>query len=230
MIAPSGRMQAVAVIVPARNEEQLLPQCLDSLEAAASAVDVPVRVVVALDSCIDRSRDAVMARPWADWIEVSAGNVGRARSAAAYRALELFADVPTDRLWLASTDADSQVPTDWLAVQLGLAADGWEATVGTVDVEDWSEHVGETRSAWLAGYHPVDHHPHIHGANLGMTAAAYLAAGGFPALSVGEDVALVTALSDRRVIRTAAHPVVTSSRREARAVGGFADHLGSLAG
>jgi hypothetical protein len=221
---------AAAVIVPARNEERLLPGCLDAIELAIGMVDVPVRVVVALDSCVDGTLDVVTARPWVDWIEVAAGNVGQVRSAAAARALQLSAHVRSEELWLASTDADSRVPVDWLALQLELAADGWEATVGTVAVDDWSGHGDETRTAWTAAYQPVEHHPHIHGANLGMTAAAYLDAGGFPPVPVGEDVALVAALAGRRVIRTASHPVITSSRREARAAGGFADHLSSLAG
>lgn len=221
---------AAAVIIPARDEERLLPACLDALEVAVDAVDVPVRVVIALDSCVDCSRELVAARGWVDWLEINAQNVGLARRAAAERSLQLTAPAPLERVWLASTDADSRVPADWLAVQLGLAADGWEATVGTVEVDDWSEHPGETSRAWTASYQPVEHHPHVHGANLGMTAAAYLGAGGFPPLATGEDVTLVAALSGHRVIRTAAHPVVTSGRREARAVGGFADHLGSLAG
>ena len=39
---------------------------------------------------------------------------------------------------------------------------------------------------------------HIHGANLGISAAAYRAAGGFAALKLGEDVALVSSLLARK--------------------------------
>jgi hypothetical protein len=72
--------------------------------------------------------------------------------------------------------------------------------------------------------------PHIHGANLGLTARAYRDAGGFPPLDVGEDRALVTALENRgyRVLRTPDAPVRTSARLHGRARGGFAAHLATL--
>ncbi|MFF6992926.1 hypothetical protein [Streptomyces sp. NPDC010273] len=73
----------------------------------------------------------------------------------------------------------------------------------------------------------VWHHPHAHGANLGVSAAAYRDARGFPPLAVGEDRALVQALErgEHRVLRTAQYPVLTSARLRTRARGGFGDHL-----
>ena len=75
------------------------------------------------------------------------------------------------------------------------------------------------------------HHPHVHGANLGFTADAYLAAGGFRPLSTAEDHALVDDLRAAGIplLRTARLPVVTSARRRARAPRGFAWLLGALA-
>ena len=74
---------------------------------------------------------------------------------------------------------------------------------------------------------PGDGHLHVHGANLGMVAEAYVAAGGVPPLALAEDHALVAALRARgsRLVATGRIPVVTSGRRESRTVGGFADHL-----
>ncbi|HTW20658.1 MAG TPA: glycosyltransferase [Mycobacteriales bacterium] len=221
---------AVAVIIPARDEEELLPACLDAVAASARVVDVPVHVVVALDSCRDGTAGIVRARPWVTSVELDAGSVGAARAAAAATALTVCGEHGPEELWLACTDADSTVPVDWLSTQLQLAADGWEVTVGTVDVDDWSGHPDDARRAWRDGYQPVEHHPHIHGANLGLTAAAYLAAGGFPPLPLGEDVALVGRLAGRRVIRTASHGVLTSARTSPRASGGFGDYLRSVAG
>jgi hypothetical protein len=83
---------------------------------------------------------------------------------------------------------------------------------------------------WAQDYHAVEHHPHVHGANLGFTAAAYVDCGGWPPDAADEDVAIVAALSDRRLIRTATLPVTTSARRDARATGGFGDTLRDLAG
>ena len=70
----------------------------------------------------------------------------------------------------------------------------------------------------------------MHGANLGFRAAAYLMAGGFPAVPTAEDHALVAALTagGSRVLRTRALPVITSARREARAPHGFSHYLAEL--
>jgi thymidine phosphorylase len=67
----------------------------------------------------------------------------------------------------------------------------------------------------------------VHGANLGVSAEAYLRAGGFQALACSEDVALVEALkaSGARIAWSAAPRVTTSARTNARARGGFGDTL-----
>jgi hypothetical protein len=72
----------------------------------------------------------------------------------------------------------------------------------------------------------------VHGANLGMSAAAYADTDGVPPLPLAEDLALVGALRGRarRLIATGRIPVTTSGRRESRTAGGFADHLRGLTG
>jgi hypothetical protein len=224
-------IDVVGVVVPARDEELLLPACLDALEIAIAALaGVQTRVVVALDRCVDGSADVLAAYPWVQAVETDAGNVGAARGRAVARILSQAAGTPAERIWLATTDADSVVPPNWLTGQLELARHGWEVVVGTVVVDDWTGHPPDTQPRWLASYQPVEHHPHVHGANLGCSAAAYLDAGGWSPLASDEDVALLAALAHRRVVRTATLPVVTSSRRDPRAVGGFGDTLRDLAG
>lgn len=54
----------VIVAIPARNEERLLPRCLCSIRAAQRHLalhepGVSVHLMVALDSCTDRSADIV---------------------------------------------------------------------------------------------------------------------------------------------------------------------------
>jgi glycosyltransferase involved in cell wall biosynthesis len=223
-------VDVVGVVVPARNEELLLPACLDALHVAIGALtDVAVPVVVVLDCCVDASAAVVAAYPWVQTVETDAGNVGSARARGVTRILEQAAGSPAERIWLATTDADSQVPPDWLTGQLAFAREGWEVVVGTVAVDDWSGHSPDTEPAWLASYRHVEHHPHVHGANLGCSAAAYLDAGGWSPLASEEDVALLAALSHRRVIRTATLPVVTSARQDPRAIGGFGDTLRDIA-
>ncbi|MFD9466963.1 glycosyltransferase [Streptomyces sp. NPDC060027] len=77
---------------------------------------------------------------------------------------------------------------------------------------------------------PVWEHPHVHGANLGVSAAAYLRVGGFEPLPTGEDRDLAARLfaAGHRVARTDQHAVHTAARLRGRAPGGLADLLASL--
>ena len=221
---------AVGVVVPARNEQDLLPGALDALGVAAAEVarcGVPVDLLVVADSCTDRTVAVARARG-VRVVEVQAGSVGMARAAGLRLLLERQRAVPPDRLWLASTDADSRVPPHWLRGQLDLAADGADLVVGTVEVDDWSAHPPYVEARWRAGYDGQDGHSHVHGANVGVRADAYREVGGFRSLDRDEDVALVAALGHRRVVRSGTIPVVTSARLRSRTGGGFADHLAGL--
>jgi hypothetical protein len=133
-------------------------------------------------------------------------------------------------VWLATTDADTVVPRDWLSRQLQYGRSGWQAFVGTVDVADWSRRAEETRERWIASYRPIEDHPHVHGANFGCTAEAYVGAGGWPPLASHEDVAMVAAMRGRRVLRSPTPRVITSARADPRATDGFGDALNDLAG
>lgn len=228
-------IEAVGVVVPAHDEERLLPACLHSVRVAldrARLGGVATRLVTVLDACSDGSAAVVAAHRDVVPVTVSARNVGVARAAGVDALERLVRDVPPDRVWLATTDADSSVPPDWLVAQLDLAERGASAVVGTVTVTDWTGHPDSSRARWTASYVAAERHPHVHGANLGVTLAAYRAAGGFPPIASGEDVALVHRLAELvgpALVRTAMVPVVTSSRRRGRASGGFADHLVGLA-
>jgi glycosyltransferase involved in cell wall biosynthesis len=224
-------IEVVGIVVPARNEQDLLPAALRALDRSAQPVrrrDVVVDLLVVADSCTDAT--ATVARSAAvEVLDVSVGAVGPARAAGFQFLLRRHQGVPRDRFWLASTDADSRVPANWLVGQLALAASGADLVVGTVAVDDWSSHPPHVEARWRADYDPRDGHRHVHGANVGARADAYVEVGGFAALDRGEDVALVAALAHRRVLRTGAIPVLTSARPRSRAGGGFADHLAGLA-
>jgi len=102
-------LREIVVVVPAHNERERLPACLASVAAAARQATVPVTVVVVLDACSDRSEDAIPRSVRA--LSVSGRNVGAARAAGFAAA----APRSGTRTWLATTDADSVVPTTWLA-------------------------------------------------------------------------------------------------------------------
>jgi glycosyltransferase involved in cell wall biosynthesis len=210
----------IGVVVPARDEAERLGRCLVSLKRAAAHPELrgeEVGILVVLDSCVDASAEVARAAGVATF-EIRAGNVGVARATGARRLLAAGAR------WLAFTDADSRVAPDWLVAQLRLEAD---AVCGTISVADWSRHHSEVGRRFEREYRDAEGHRHIHGANLGISRAAYLRVGGFEPLPAHEDVALVRALEDAgaRIAWSAAPRVVTSSRVSSRTQGGFADAI-----
>jgi glycosyltransferase involved in cell wall biosynthesis len=226
-------IEAVGVVVPAHNEEALLPACLAALRRAARQVSVPVRVVVAADSCTDRTT-AVAHAYGARVIGLEARRVGAARAAGMAEVLRLKVGASPDlaAIWLATTDADTVVPSGWLRRQVGHADQGWDVVLGRVAVADWSEHPPHVPAAFVVRYESGDRpHPHVHGANIGIRASAYRAAGGFPPLRSAEDHALVAAAAEMgcSVLRADDVTVETSGRRHARAPHGFSHLLQSLA-
>jgi glycosyltransferase involved in cell wall biosynthesis len=238
---------AIAVVVPARNEQRLLGACLASIDRAArhpSVAGLPVTLVVAADACRDRTVP-IARRHGAHVLELACRSVGAARSLGTHYALDLVLGegaVPAEQLWSAHTDADSQVPESWLADQLSHAGAGFHAVAGQVRVAQWSGHSAVTAARFirhyeeqqaptedrgLSGRPPLPGHSHVHGANLGVRADAYLAVGGFPRRNAGEDHALIAALKEAgyRVASSDDARVITSARRDPRAPGGFGRFL-----
>ncbi len=211
----------IGVIIPVHDEEALLGNCLQSVQQAAAdpLLDAePVEIVVVLDACTDRSA-ATAIKHKAQIVSLNAHCVGAARALGASWALDYGAR------WIAFTDADTIVPPNWLSAQLDLYAD---ATCGQVCIDDWSGHPPGVRERFLERYRSESRH--IHGANLGISAAAYQAAGGFPALKSGEDSALISSLVERQGDVRWAGParVVTSARWQTAVGGGFASYLAGL--
>jgi len=232
-VDPAHAVGAVGVVVPARDEEQLLPGCLAALcvsaDRATEEAGVTVDLLVVLDRCVDGSGRLIAGHPGVRSLVVDVGNVGLARAAGFHDVLGHSPAMRRD-LWLATTDADSRVPPNWLVEQVGMAEMGADLVLGTVDVDDWSPHPACVEQRWRTAYDQGDGHPHVHGANVGLRAEVYQEIGGFPGLASDEDVAMVAMLAHHRVLRTGAIPVLTSARRTGRLSGGFADHVAALAG
>ncbi len=212
----------IGIVIPAHNEEQCLAACLRSVRQSMRHLarqGLAARLLVVLDACDDGS--ARIARLHADQVlEITARNVGEARRAGAQ------ALVAQGASWIACTDADTQVPEHWLHAQWGCAAD---AFCGIVRVDDWGSYSAEVVRAFHATP-PQDGHPHIHGANMGLSRAAYLRAGGFLPGKAHEDVSLIRRCEQAglRIARRIDPCVVTSARRDPRAREGFGDFLLNL--
>jgi glycosyltransferase involved in cell wall biosynthesis len=213
----------LAVIVPAHNEQEHIGACLESIRVASWNPRLrgeQVLIVVALDDCSDMTER--IASGWgAVTLKITSRNVGIARAQGARHAIDAGAR------WLAFTDADSVVAQDWLVAQLDQ---GTDAVCGTVQVRDWGDYGEHMRRHYAQTYNDADGHGHIHGANLGVAAIAYLKAGGFAPLACSEDVAFVQALRDSgaTIAWSAAPRVMTSARRAYRARGGFGETLARI--
>lgn len=230
----------IAVVIPACNEQERVATCIVSVVDAARELlrtdrGAEVSVVLTADSCTDRT-ELVVREAWA---AASAGlerrteltlfhgswaSAGGARRAAAERALGAGA------AWIASTDADTRVPRNWLTYQAERARHGVDAVLGTVE-PDPSECPEEVRRLWHLEHDLAEGHPYVHAANMGVRTEAFAAAGGFPPVECGEDEALVDALraAGVRVEATDRIRAVTSGRLRGRAELGFAHHLRDLA-
>lgn len=222
----------VAVLIPARNEEVLLPRCIASVLRACALLpaNVTFDIVVAVDSSTDGTFSIAtsMLGALGRVIQTDVGSVGKARSLAARTALDSYSGTFT-YCWLANTDADCEVPETWLIDQLDLASSGAQAIAGTIDVDDFSEHqLGvdlRFRQTYL--FHADGTHPHVHGANIGMRADVYLRAGGWSSRPTAEDHDLWNRLTmfGCHQLSVARLRVVTSGRRIGRAPDGFAKAL-----
>jgi len=227
---------SVGVVVPARDEEDHLCACLESVRHSADRVarrGHRVEVVVVADACRDATAAlaADILQGWGTVLAVEIGGAGGAR-AAGVRAYLARQDRALESTWLASTDADTVVPETWLDHQLGLARLGVAGVAGIVAVDAFTDHPAHVPARWAGLYDgPLDDpHPHIHGANLGVRADAYLAVGGWAALEQGEDRLLWAALQDAGypVASPRSLVVTTSGRAHSRVRGGFADSLNVL--
>jgi glycosyltransferase involved in cell wall biosynthesis len=222
----------IAVLIPARNEEQLLPRCLRSVLEACHRLPEGVTsdIVIVADRSTDTTREIAedLIQRKGVVIETNVGCVGTSRALAAEVALKRYKG-PRKLCWLANTDADCEVPAAWLIQQLALAEGGCAAVAGIVDVDSFVEHDGSVGQLFRLTYliHSDGTHPHVHGANFGVRADAYLKSGGWRNLMTAEDHDLWQRLhrGKHRRLSDASLRVITSGRRIGRAPHGFADAL-----
>ncbi|NYD67422.1 glycosyltransferase [Agromyces atrinae] len=227
MIVGRQRIATLAIVIPVHDEEQLLARCLTAMDdsvrlLAARRPDIEVRVVVVLDACSDGSAEIAARFPVAvETIDVAL--VGAARAHGVGIALA-GADPATT--WIANTDADSAVPLGWATVHVDLAERGADLVLGTVR-PDFADLSDAQIADWIATHEPGVAYGNTHGANLGMRADRYLAAGGFESVAAHEDVILVDHLREAgaRTVATADCEVLTSGRAEGRAPEGYAAFL-----
>lgn len=209
----------IGIAIPAHNEAAHIASCLTAVQRSMDFLrrhGQDALLVVAADACTDDT--ATIARQCADHVlEIDARNVGQARQAAANWLLAQGVQ------WIACTDADTLVPPHWLYAQQQCNADVF---CGIVQVQDWGDYADDVIAAFQATP-PQDGHPHIHGANMGLSRQAYEQVGGFLSAQAHEDVSLIRRCEQAglHIARLIDPCVTTSARRNPRAREGFGDFL-----
>ena len=233
MSTGATRVTGLLVVVPARDEKQLLGRCLAALGLAVDRLharhrEIVTALVVVADRCVDSTAD-IARQAGAHVVELDAGCVGAARRAGVDAGVALLPEGPPRRTWVASTDADSRVPAIWLEHQAELAIRGTRLMIGRAvpDRDDLSE---AAWARWRRRHTSIDVDAHIHGANLGFRLDDYLAAGGWPRLHQHEDQHLVQALLAAGVPAAGGPDVTTSGRLSGRVPGGFSGYLRMIEG
>jgi Glycosyl transferase family 2 len=258
---PSGLVpQAFVVAIPVKDEEERLPACLRALARQCDRFgrSIPptlVRIVVFANNCSDRS--ASLARKLGGGLSLdvhvvearlpsAVAHAGGARRAAMDLAEARLVEAGEKDGVILTTDADSQVEPNWIAENLAAFADGAEAVLGRIDLDEEGAYLPEalhrrgeledtyekllTELSWLLDpldHNPWPHHATISAASLGVTRAAYCRVGRLPRVPLGEDKALIGLLSrqDARIRYCSTVHVITSGRTHGRAPGGVADTL-----
>lgn len=247
-LPPPEQELRVSVVVPARDEENLIWACL---EALANQEEVPYEqyeVILVLDACTDatedRARKAGEAYPSLrlHFLDGPGKGAGHARRVGMEAACNRLKDLGAPGGLIASTDADTVVSPDWLAVQLGCAARGAQAIGGRIELAD-EEHLPEGVSDWRHEQGLLRHrnlleahegegagaleHWQFSGASLALTAEAYEEIGGLEPLAALEDEYLERVLRQRgiRIERPLSVRVKTSARLTGRAERGLARDL-----
>lgn len=216
----------IAIVIPAHNEAMTIANCLASVQTAITQLPSTITAypLVVLDSCTDETLTIVKSTG-VNYICCDYCCVGRVRD------LGIRHTITHGATWIACTDADSVVTTDWLVQQITHITDQpTDMICGVVSVDSWENLTPQTRADYMAHYQDTMGHRHIHGANLSFSSEAYLTVGGFAPLRCHEDADLVKKFKSQGYAITWSNRVrvITSSRLDARATEGFAAFLANL--
>ena len=192
----------VSFIVPAHDEERLIADTLDSIDASAREVGVPFETIVVDDTSTDRTA-AIAADRGARLVTVSYRQIAATRNAGARAA---HAD------WLFFIDADTLINPDYLReaiTALRGGAVGGGAGVKLLGKSALHERIGQDLLIHIFRWVGV-----TPGCSLFCTRRAFDAVGGFDeSYYAGEDVAMGSALARLGNVVIVRAVVLTSARK-----------------
>ncbi len=249
ILSPPHPALRTCVVVPARDEQNLIASSLQALAAQTGIEPHEYEVLLVLDDCTDstaeRSREVADAHPSfrLHLIEGPGRGSGHARRAGMDAACERLTGLGRPEGLIASTDADTVVAHDWLSVQLDATERGARAIGGRIElgpgalpqaVLRWHAERGRSRHQKLLADPDqlgVAEHWQFSGASLALTAETYARVGGLEPRSTLEDEGLEQILRKERIPieRLLSVRATTSSRLEGRASQGLAHDLAAAA-
>ena len=237
----------VVVAIPVRDEVARITNCL----AALSRQTIPAgHVVLLLNNCTDGSANVIRALPAAPHRLhlVERTLVEPYASAGVARGLAMdYAASLADRGVILTTDADAEVPYNWIEMNLQAIKQGADAVCGQAVIDPIEAlaipaHLHQDDAREVAYERLLDEmesilvpetadpwprHQEDSGASIAITSSMFYRVGGLPFSSSGEDRALIAALRlmDAKVRHDPRISVVVSGRIEGRAPGGMADTM-----
>lgn len=247
--APSGSLRA-SVVVPARDEEELVGACLRALATQVGVGPEEYEVLLVLDRCTDetegRAREVAAAYPALrlHTLEGPGAGSGLARRVGMEAACRRLLEVGGPEGLICSTDADTVAAPDWLAAQLRAVEAGAKAIGGRIDLADvdslpsgvlrWHAENGRLRYRRLMSEPDLagrTEHWQFSGASLALTVETYREVGGLRPSESLEDEHLEEALREYGIPieRLLSVRVTTSPRLKGRASRGLSHDLARAA-
>jgi glucosyl-3-phosphoglycerate synthase len=239
----------VSVVVPARNEEELISSCLEALAEQEGISPEEYEVLLVLDRCTDeteaRAREIAEAHPRfrLHFLDGPGKGSGHARRVGMELASARLLSLGRPDGLIASTDADTVVALDWLAAQLRAVARGALAIGGRIELAEdsslpesifrWHTKRGRRRHESLLSEPDQlgkTEHWQFSGASLALIAEIYQEIGGLEPRIALEDEHLEHVLRQHGVPieRLNSVRVTTSARLEGRAKQGLAHDLAAV--
>ena len=228
------------VVIPARNEEHLIPRALEAL-ARQTVPRASFQTILVLNGCTDHTEGVAVDVAARLDLELSvlrspAIGAGPARRAGMDTGAERLLELGREHGLVACTDADSRPDPDWLERQLQHVRNGARAIAGLIELdEDDSRALPEAvlrrrsrdaarRLRRVREREPAAGHHHFAGASIGVTAAVYRQVGGLEPVAALEDATFEARLRAHgiAILRAADVRVRTSSRTDGRAPRGLA--------
>jgi len=211
----------ISVVIPARNEQALLPQTLQSIQ---SLTRKPDELIVVDNGSADNT--AKIAQTYgAKVVYISTRGIGLARQKGLEKA---SGDI------IAYTDADTVVPTEWLTkIEKAFAAPGVVGVFGTYKIHEghWffklhMNHLQDPLARFL--YHLQ--FPMVPGANFAILRQPAIVAGGFPThfMMLEENEMARRLMNQGKVVYRPDIVVVTSGRRGKEGLGIVSRYLVAL--